>query len=42
MPQYSDKKSHRCRPPYIAWSDSTLTEFKSWLKSNYPEFLFKD
>lgn len=33
---------HRCRPPYIGWSDRTIDEFRQWLKDNYPEFIYKD
>ena len=29
----------RCRPPYIGWSDATLTAFRDWLARKHPEFL---
>ena len=32
----------RCRPPYIGWSDETVTALRQWLKDNYPEFVYPE
>ena len=31
----------RCRPPYIGWKDQTVQALRTWLKANYPEFVYK-
>lgn len=33
------KTSLRCRGPYPACTEKHLTDFRAWLKNNYPEFL---
>ena len=33
---------HRCRPPYIGWSDQTIADLRVWLKEDYPEFVYPD
>ena len=30
----------RCCPPYIGWSDETVSSIRGWLKENYPEFVY--
>jgi len=30
----------RCRAPYIGWTDETIAALRTWLKQNYPEFVF--
>jgi len=30
----------RCRPPYIGWSDDTISSMRAWLEANYPEFVY--
>ena len=32
----------RCRAPYIGWSDETIVAMRSWLKQNYPEFIYPE
>jgi dihydrodipicolinate synthase/N-acetylneuraminate lyase len=31
----------RCRAPYLGWKDETILQLQSWLKKNYPEFVWQ-
>ena len=35
------KGSQRTRPPYIGWKNETIKKLRVWLKSNYPQFLYR-
>ena len=30
----------RCRAPYIGWTDETVQVVRTWLRENYPEFVY--
>ncbi len=32
----------RCLPPYIGWSDATISALRAWMKEHYPDFLFPE
>ena len=32
----------RCRPPYIGWSDATISAAHNWIRQNYREFLYPE
>ncbi len=34
--------SQRTRAPYIGWSDETITELRTWMKENYPQFVYPE